>query len=174
MSRKAKFGIGDAVFYPSAGVGTIESVEDVYIAGTVDPCYVIRIKESGMVVKVPQANISRSGIRPLLSQRKLKELFRVLEGKSARRVTGGNWTERCKDLDRRINGSTSMQLAEVVRDLLSWKMNSGLSFEESMLLETATNYLSHELAAIKDITPDAACEEIVRHVSKASQSKAVA
>ena len=174
MTKKAKFGVGDSVFYPSAGVGVIEAIEDVYIAGTIDPCYVIRIKESGMVVKVPQANVARSGIRPLLSPRKVKELFRTLEGKSARRVTGGNWTERCKELDRRINTSTSMDLAEVVRDLLTWKIKSGLSFEESMLLETASTYLSHELAQVKGVTPDSAYEEIVKHVTKTAESKAVA
>jgi CarD family transcriptional regulator len=174
MSTKAKLKVGDFVFYPSAGVGAIEAIEDVFIAGTVDPCYVIRIKESGMVVKVPQANVKNSGIRPLVSSRKVKELFRILEGKCTLRVTGGNWTERCKDLERRINGNTSMQLAEVVRDLLSWKIQSGLSFEESMLLETASTYLSHELAAVKEIDPEAAYDEIVKHVSKEAQSKEVA
>jgi len=174
MPKKAKLEVGDSVFYPSAGVGTIETVEDVYIAGTVDPCYVIRIKESGMVVKVPRANAAKSGIRPLLSPRKIKEMFRTLESECAHRVTGGNWTERCKDLERRINGSTSIELAEVVRDLLTWKIQSGLSFEESMLLETASTYLSHELAAVKGISPDAAYEEIVNHVSKTAESKEVA
>jgi len=174
MSKKAKLNVGDSVFYPSAGVGTVEAIEDVFIAGTIDPCYVIRVQESGMVVKVPQANVKNSGIRPLLSSRKVKELFRVLESECTGRVTGGNWTERCKDLDRRINGSSSMQLAEVVRDLLSWKMKSGLSFEESMLLETATTYLSHELAAVKDIKPETAYDDIVKHVSKGVESQAVA
>ncbi len=67
-----------------------------------------------------------------------------------------------------------MQLAEVVRDLLSWKIQSGLSFEESMLLETASTYLSHELAAVKEIDPEAAYDEIVKHISKGVQSKEVA
>jgi CarD family transcriptional regulator len=175
MSKKAKYQVGDAVFYPSAGVGSIQGIEDVYIAGSCDPCFVIRIRESGMVVKVPQSNIDKSGIRPLVSPRKLKELFRVLESKASRRVTGGNWTERCKDIERRINTSTSMELAEVVRDLLSWKMESGLSFEESMLLETASSYLCHELAAVKDVSPEAAYKEIVEHVSKtADKNQAVA
>ncbi len=174
MTSKAKLKVGDNVFYPSAGVGAIEAIEDVFIAGTVDPCFVIRIKESAMVVKVPQANVKNSGIRPLLSSRKVKELYRVLESECTLRVTGGNWTERCKDLERRINGSTSMQLAEVVRDLLSWKMKSGVSFEESMLLETATTYLTNELATVKEISPKAAYEEIVKHVTKGLESKAVA
>jgi CarD family transcriptional regulator len=174
MSRKPKYELGDSVFYPSAGVGVIEAIEDVYIAGQCDPCFVIRIRESGMVVKVPQANVERSGIRPLLSSRKLKDLYRTLEGKCARRVTGGNWTERCKDLERRINGSSSLELGEVVRDLLSWKEDSGLSFEESMLLETASTYLAYELAAVKEIAPEAAYEEIVERVSKPARKKAVA
>lgn len=174
MSRKPKYQIGDSVFYPSAGVGVIDAVEDVFIAGQCDPCYVIRIRESGMIVKVPQANVERSGIRPLLSSRKLKDLYRTLEGKCTRRVTGGNWTERCKDLERRINGSSSLELGEVVRDLLSWKADSGLSFEESMLLETATTYLSYELAAVKNIAPEAAYDEIVERVGKPASKIAVA
>lgn len=174
MGKRVKIKIGDAVFYPSAGVGEIEAIEDVFIAGSCDPCYVIRIKDSGMVVKVPQNKLNRSGIRLLLSSRKVRELYRILESECALRITGGNWTERCKDLERRINSSSSMELAEVVRDMLSWKMQSGLSFEESMLLETASTYLSHELATVKDITPEAAYEEIVKHVSKGVQSKAVA
>lgn len=174
MTKKANLKVGDTVFYPSAGVGIIVATEDVFIAGTIDPCYVIRIEESGMVVKVPQANVKNSGIRPLLSSRRIKELFRVLECECAPRVTGGNWTERCKDLDRRINGATPMELAEVVRDLMSWKMQSGLSFEESMLLETAITYLSHELAAVQDIKPETAYDEIAEHVSKGVQNKAVA
>jgi len=174
MSKKAKLKVGDFVFYPSAGVGAVEAIEDVFIAGTVDPCFVIRIKESGMVVKVPQANVKNSGIRPLLSTRKIKELFRILESECTLRVTGGNWTERCKDLDRRINSNSCMELAEVVRDLMSWKMQSGLSFEESMLLETGSTYLSHELAAVREIEPETAYDDIVKHVSKGVQSKAVA
>ncbi len=174
MTKKAKLKVGDTVFYPSAGVGIIVATEDVFIAGTIDPCYVIRIEESSMVVKVPQANVKNSGIRPLLSNRRVKELFRVLECECAPRVTGGNWTERCKDLDRRINSTTPMELAKVVRDLMSWKMQSGLSFEESMLLETAATYLSHELAAVQDIKPETAYDEIAKHVSKGAQNKAVA
>lgn len=174
MSRKPKYAVGDSVFYPSAGVGVIEAIEDVFIAGQCDPCFVIRIRESGMVVKVPQTNVDKSGIRPLLSSRKLKELYRTLEAKCARRVTGGNWTERCKELERRINGSSSLELGEVVRDLLSWKADSGLSFEESMLLETATTYLSYELAAVKAIAPEEAYDEIVGRVCKQASKKAVA
>lgn len=174
MAKKAKFKTGDAVFYPSAGVGTIETIEDVYISGQCDPCYVIRIIESGMVVKVPSASASRSGIRPLIGPRKVKELYKVLADKNSKRVTGGNWTERCKDMERRINHSDTLELGCVVRDLLRWKHKSGLSFEESMLLETASNYLCYELATVLKKQPEQAYQEIVKHVGNPAKKAEVA
>lgn len=166
--RKHSFKVGDSVFYPSAGVGVIEAVEDMFIGGKLDSCYVIRIQENQITVKVPKSNIGKTGIRPLIDNRKVKELFRVLSGKPARRVTGGNWTERCKELERKINRGDCMQLGEVVRDLLRWKTQSGLSFEEAMLLETARSYLARELAIIQGTSPEAAVESIHHKVGVAA------
>ena len=174
MPKKAKFKIGDAVFYPSAGVGMIETIEDVYISGQADPFYVIRIIESGMVVKVPAATAGNTGIRPLVGPRKIKEVQRVLAEKNAKRVTGGNWTERCKDLERRINQGDTFELAAVVRDLLRWKGQTGLSFEESMLLETASNYLSYEIATVQKVQPENAYQELVKQVNKSASKAEVA
>lgn len=164
MKRKFNFKVGHAVFYPSAGVGSIEAIEDVFMGGRCDACYVIRIHENQITVKVPCNNMTNSGIRPLVDQKKMKELDKILSAKSARRVTGGNWTERCKELERRINHGGCLELGGVVRDLLRWKDTSGLSFEEAMLLETASNYLSHELATVKGISSEAANNYIRDHV----------
>lgn len=164
MTKKSVFSVGDSVFYPSAGVGMIEAVEDIYIGGHLDSCFVIRIEENKMTVKVPVNNMEASGIRPLLDTRKIKDLYAILEGASSRRVTGGNWTERCKDIERRINRGSCLELGEVVRDLLRWKEESGLSFEESMLLETATGYLARELATVKGVSKDIAADDIRDHV----------
>ena len=174
MPRKAKLKIGDAVFYPSAGVGLIDSTEDVYISGQAQEFFVIRIIESGMLVKVPSANASNSGLRPLIGPRKIKEVQRVLADKNARRVTGGNWTERCKDLERRINQGDTFELAAVVRDLLRWKGQTGLSFEESMLLETASNYLAYEIATVQKVQPEIAYQDLVKHVGKSTSNAEVA
>lgn len=158
--RKRKLKVGDAVFYPSAGVGFIEAIEDLFIGGKCEACYVIRVEENQMTVKVPQSNMERSGVRPLMDSKKIKELFGILESKSSRRVTGGNWTERCKEIERKINHGDHVELGGVVRDLLRWKDDSGLSFEEAMLLETACGYLARELAAVQGITPEKAVDRI--------------
>jgi len=168
MKGAKAFKVGDAVFYPSAGVGIVEGVEDVYIGGQCDPCYVIRIAENEMTVKVPKGSVEQSGVRRLLETRRVKELYKVLASNNAHRVTGGNWTERCKELERKINRGNPLQLGEVVRDLLRWKKQSGLSFEEAMLLETACGYLARELATIQGIPHALAVDQIHDRVGVAA------
>ncbi len=166
MAKRPRFKVGDTVFYPSAGVGAIDAVEDIYLSGKLETCFVIRIQDTQMTVKVPQTNVEKSGIRPLLDSKKLKELFKVLSAKGKRRVTGGNWAERCKDSERRINSGSCMELGEVVRDLTRWKKQSGLSFEESMLLETANSYLAREVAAVQGIATEAARDRILSYIQE--------
>lgn len=164
MAKRPRFKIGDHVFYPSAGVGVIEGIEAIYVSGVLQSCYIIRIPETKMVVKVPIENVERVGVRPLLSERKLKELFKVLSARSRKRVTGGNWTERCKEIERKINTGSYLEIGEVVRDLMRWKKQSGLSFEESMLLETASGYLVREIAAVEGVSPEVARARIYNYV----------
>ncbi len=158
--RRYNFKPGDTVFYPSAGVGIIENVEDVFIGGRCDSCFVIRIAETQLTVKIPRENVQRTGIRPLLSGRRIKELYRVLSARSRRRVTGGNWTDRCREIERKIHSGSCFELGEVVRDLMRWKKQTGLSFEESMLLKTAANFLANEVAAVQQITVEHAIDRI--------------
>ena len=160
MSKRIRFKVGDTIFYPSAGVGIIQAMEEIYVAGEMKACWVIHIAETRMTVKVPQDNVERCGIRPLLNSRKLKELYKILSAKGRRRVTGGNWTERCKEIERKIQAGSCLELGEVVRDLMRWKKQSGLSFEESMLLETASAYLAREVAAVQGIATEAAIDRI--------------
>jgi CarD family transcriptional regulator len=160
MAKRPRFKPGDTIFYPSAGVGVVQAIEELYASGEFTPCLVIHIAETRMTVRVPQTNVEKCGIRPLLTNRKLKELFKILSSKSRRRVTGGNWTERCKEIERKINSGSCLELGEVVRDLMRWKKQSGLSFEESMLLEQASGYLAREVAAIEGIATEAAIDRI--------------
>lgn len=163
-AKRARFKVGDTIFYPSAGIGEIKAVEDVVTGGQLETCYVIAFPESKMVIKIPTANIEKNGIRPILNSRKLKELFKILSSRGGRRVNTTNWTERCKQIERKINSGSHLELGEVVRDLAHWKKKSGLSFEESMLFETACGYLVREVAAVQGIGPDAARDRIYGYI----------
>jgi len=168
MARKSGYKVGDAVFYPAAGVGVIESQEDVFLTGQLEPCFVIRILESGATIKVPLANMEPNGIRPLLDGKKVKDLFKVLSGSGKSRSTAGNQMERCRELARKVNAGSCMEIGEVVRDLLRWKTQKGLSFEEVRLLQTGCNHLAREVAVATGISPEDAIHRIREQVGVAA------
>ncbi|MHB1941889.1 MAG: CarD family transcriptional regulator [Acidiferrobacteraceae bacterium] len=157
--KKHVFKVGDHVFYPGAGVGTIETEEDIFLGDAWQPCFIIRICDNPLTIKMPKMSVERTGIRPLLSCNRVRDLFKVLADKTGER-TGSNWTEHYKDLERKINSGSCMQLGEVVRDLMRLKKRNGLSFEEARLLETAICYLSREISMIEGITPETALDRI--------------
>lgn len=158
--KKIAFKVGDAVFYPGAGVGMIEGVEDVFLGARSERCFVIRIHENHITIKVPQSNLENTRIRPLLNGRKLKELFKLLGTKAEQRPSPSNWSEYYKDIERKINNGSSFDLGEVVRDLTWLKRENGLSFDEARLLETARDFLTHEIALIEGIPAGQAADRI--------------
>jgi CarD family transcriptional regulator len=168
MARKSGYKVGDAVFYPAAGVGVIESREDVFLTGNVEACFVIRILESGATIKVPLAIMEPNGIRPLLDGKKVKDLFKVLSGSGKSRSTAGNQLERCRELARKVNAGSCMEIGEVVRDLMRWKMQKSLSFEEVRLLQTGCNHLAREVAVATGISPEDAIHRIREQVGVAA------
>jgi CarD family transcriptional regulator len=168
MARKSGYKVGDAVFYPAAGVGVIESQEDVFLTGKIEPCFVIRILESGATIKVPRTNMETNGIRQLLDGKKVKDLYKVLSGTGKSRSTAGNQMERCRELARKVNAGSCMEIGEVVRDLMRWKIQKGLSFEEVRLLQTGCNHLAREVAVVTGISPEDAINRIREQVGVAA------
>jgi len=168
MASKVYFKVGQAVFYPSAGVGMIEGKEDIYLTGQRECCFVIRILESGARIKVPCVNVEQNGIRPLLDGKKVHELYRVLSGTSRRRPTTGNPVERTRELARKVNNGSCLEIGEVVRDLLRWKSQKNLSFDEVRLLETGCNHLAREVSVVTGISPEDAIVRIREQVGVAA------
>ncbi|MHB1671789.1 MAG: CarD family transcriptional regulator [Acidiferrobacter sp.] len=157
--KKGDFKVGQDVFYPTAGVGVIEGMEEVVFGVEHELCYVIRIPENRVTIKVPKTRAVSNGLRPLLHGKGVKELLAVLADKSSARPAGP-WAEHYKDLERRIQSGGVLQVGSAVRDLLRLKAEAGLSFEEARLLELADGYLTRELAVAQGVSLEAAREVI--------------
>lgn len=158
--QRNEFKIGQDVFYPTAGVGVIEAVEEIAVGTQHELCYVIRIPETHVTIKVPKTKALDNGLRPLLQGPEVEDLLRVLGEKSSARPTG-HWAEHYKDLGRRIQSGEILDVGAAVRDLMRLKASQGLSFEEARLLEMAYGYLTRELAAVQGVALKVA-EEMVR------------
>ncbi|MHB8254245.1 MAG: CarD family transcriptional regulator [Acidiferrobacter sp.] len=156
---KVEFHVGQDVFYPTAGVGVIEAVEDLVFGTAHELCYVIRIPQNQITIKVPKEKAIRNGLRPLLESKEIKDLVRVLGEKSSERPVG-HWADHYKELERRIQTGGCLEVGAAVRDLTRLKAGHGLSFEEARLLEMASGYLVREWAAVEGVALEAAQAEI--------------
>ena len=111
---------------------------------------VISILDTGMNVLVPVSNIANVGLRPVIKQAKVKEVYDVLKQKK-RSVIGSTWNRRYREYMEKIKSGSVFEIAEVLRDLIVLKGDKDLSFGERKMLDTAKNLLIKELALAKGV-----------------------
>jgi CarD family transcriptional regulator len=149
-SNDVKFNIGDFAVYPAHGVGKIEAMESKTIMGEKMDFLVINILDTGMNVLVPVSNIFNVGLRPVIKNSKVKDVFDVLKNRK-RTVTSSTWNRRYREYMEKIKSGSIFEIAEVLRDLLVLKTAKELSFGERKMLDTAKNLLVKELAVAKGV-----------------------
>ncbi|HEY4118744.1 MAG TPA: CarD family transcriptional regulator, partial [Byssovorax sp.] len=75
-----QFKVGDKAVYPAQGVGEVVRVVELDIAGKRQQFYEIRIldKNQNQTVKVPVDNASVVGLRHLIGEQEIREIFDIL------------------------------------------------------------------------------------------------
>jgi CarD family transcriptional regulator len=145
---------GDAVVYPTHGVGHVDRVGFEEIAGHRLNLIHISFQDSQMTLRVPVAQAQAAGLRKLASREALAAALDALKGRP--RINRRMWAKRSQEYLAKINTSSPDALAEVVRDLQSPGDGSGSSFSQRNLFELALERLAGEFAAVNRITkPDA-------------------
>ena len=153
-----KFKIGDKVVYPSHGVGEIIEIEAQAIAGTQVNLYVISFEQEKMVLRVPVTRAESAGLRNLIGQDTVGEIYTVLKGKA--KVGNKMWSRRAQEYEGKINSGDVLYIAEVVRDLYK-NIDSDRSYSERNIYEMALNRLGKELAILENMAQDSAVEKLL-------------
>lgn len=166
MSENFKFGSGDHVVYPTHGVGKVLGVEDQEIAGEKLELIIIEFDKDRMILRVPVAKASQSGLRRLSSPDQMKEALKTLKGKS--RVRRTMWSRRAQEYEAKINSGDPVAIAEVVRDLFRNANQPDQSYSERQLYQAALDRLARELAAVEEIDEDAATVKLEKMLEKAA------
>ena len=159
VSTKKEFFKGDLAVYPAHGVGCIESIESKEINGDTMNFYMMKIVENGMVIMIPTSNVESVGLREVISETEVPEVYKVMQGKAQ----GGDnqtWNRRYREYMDKIKTGSIYDVAEVFRDLFQLKLEKDLSFGERKLLDTAQNLLVQELSTAKDIDEKSMMQEI--------------
>jgi CarD family transcriptional regulator len=160
-----EFKAGDHVVYPTHGVGTVQGIEEMPVAGMSLKVIIVTFEENRMTLRVPVNKASSSGLRKLASGEQMKEALEVLRGRA--RIKRTMWSRRAQEYEAKINSGDPLAIAEVVRDLHRNAGQPDQSFSERQIYEQALDRLAAELAAI-DRTDKAAAAEKLQTFLKAA------
>ncbi len=140
-----QFKIGDKAVYPAHGVGVIKRIESRKIGETNQDFYVIQILASGATVMVPIAGCERAGMRSLISDDEINNVYSILRAPG--RVSHTTWNRRFREFNDKLRTGSVADIAEVLRDLCSLRGDKDLSYGEKKMLEKALAMLVAEISA---------------------------
>ncbi|SMO69937.1 transcriptional regulator, CarD family [Balnearium lithotrophicum] len=136
--------VGDKVAYPPHGVGVVEGVEEREVGGKSVVFYRISLIGKNMSILIPKETVESSGIRPVLSEEEIEELFKFLSEVPTN--ISDKWTVRHRlNVDRLKTGNV-MELATVVRNLSYRSKEKELSYSEKRMFDEAFSKLAEEIA----------------------------
>lgn len=158
MSEEFSFSNGDLVVYPSHGVGRLERVEVQSIAGQELQVLVITFEKNRMTLRLPQAKAKHAGLRGLASSKQVEKIFAALQKKV--KTTKGIWARRAQEYESKINSGQIESVAEVLRELHRREDQPEQSYSERQIYQCALERVASEIAAVKKIQYDEACERI--------------
>ena len=147
------FQVGALAVYPAHGVGVIESIQDREVAGLEQRFYIMRLLDSDMIIMIPTKNAQHIGLRTVIDQQAVIEVFDILK-KRPGRLNNQTWNRRYRDYMDKIKTGSLFRVAEVLRDLTLLKLEKELSFGERKMLDTAKNLLVKELSLVNNIEED--------------------
>lgn len=149
---------GDKVVYPAHGVGRVEGIEKLTVAGTEVTLYTITFDKDRMRLKLPMQKVQTSGLRHLANDEELAQVFQTMKGRA--RIRRVMWSRRAQEYEAKINSGSPIQVAEVLRDLRRNVSSTEHSYSERQIFQQALERLASELAAIENTTQDQAAEKL--------------
>lgn len=153
-SRMPKFKVGDKVVYPHHGAAIIEKKEKREFDGEETEYLVLRLAYGELTLMVPTDKTEEIGLRDVINDEEVEEVFEVLRKKDARMPS--NWSRRFKNHVEKLKSGDIYQVAEVVRNLSLRESDKGLSAGEKRMLARARQILVSELTFALKVDEEAA------------------
>jgi CarD family transcriptional regulator len=154
LVTERKYKKGDRLVYPHHGACTVEKIEKIEAFGVKQEYLKLRVAYSDLTLKVPVANADAVGLRDVINNEEVEEVFAVLRKKEARMPT--NWSRRFKNHSEKLRSGDIYQVAEVVRNLSIRDKDKGLSAGEKRMLTRARQILVSELTFALNLDEKAA------------------
>ena len=150
------FEVGETVVYPHHGAATITEVKTRVIKGEEKTYLKLNVTQGGLVIEVPADNVDLVGVRDVIDESGLQEVYDVLKAPFTEEPT--NWSRRYKANLEKLASGDVIKVSEVVRDLWRRDQDRGLSAGEKRMLAKARQVLESEVALAKHVSEEEAAE----------------
>jgi CarD family transcriptional regulator len=157
--------IGDKVVYPNHGVGIIEQINFGVMNGRTEKYYMLKIYSSGLKVMVPATNAISVGLRPVIRNGETLKVLSFLE--KGKPNSHHDWKHRFKENSERMRTGALIEVAAVLKSLVSLSRTKPLSFREKKMLERAKFLLVSELATARNTSAETMEGALVKSLAKA-------
>jgi len=157
--------IGDKVVYPNHGVGIIEQINFGVLNGRTEKYYMLRIFSSGLKVMVPSSNAISVGLRPVIRNIETSKVLVFLE--KGKPNSHHDWKHRFKENSERMRTGALIEVAAVLKSLVSLSSTKPLSFREKKMLERAKYLLVSELATARNTSTETIEGTLIKSLAKA-------
>ena len=143
------FDVGDAVVHPTCGAGVVVGFTEYQLDGSTIRYYDIElICEPGSNLMIPVVRAKEIGLRPVVSESRLKKVWRTLRS-SPDPLPDDHKVRYCA-LGEKLDKGVILRIAEVVRDLAGrWQERNQLTAKEKRFYERAKILLAAEIAAVQ-------------------------
>ncbi|QIM15244.1 CarD family transcriptional regulator [Leucobacter insecticola] len=140
-----QFEVGETVVYPHHGAAKIIEVKKRKLGGEEKLFLKLQVNQGDLTIEVPAENCDLVGVRDVIDQEGLEQVFEVLRAPFTEEPT--NWSRRYKANLEKLASGDVIKVSEVVRDL--WRRDQevrSLSAGEKRMLAKARQILVSELA----------------------------
>ena len=144
------FCIGDMIAHPMHGAGVIDSIEERKMNGCTRLYYILKMPAGGMVVMIPTESTEQIGVRPIVDSAEADELMASIPTIDAEMTS--NWNRRYRENMQRLKSGDLVEVARVVKGLMTRDVEKGLSTGERKMLHSAKQILISELVLSKKLT----------------------
>src|ERR1700730_14111092 len=157
--------IGDKVVYPNHGVGIIEQINFGVLNGRTEKYYMLKIFASGLKVMVPAGNAISVGLRPVIRNGETLKVLGFLE--KGKPNSHHDWKHRFKENSERMRTGALLEVAVVLKSLVSLSCSKPIYFREKKMLERAKYLLVSEMATARNTSAENAEATVVKSLAKA-------
>lgn len=153
-----EFKIGDKLFHPVHGTGTLADLEKETKNGEVTDYLVISLTESKGILMTPLERAEEIGLRKVVKKGNRPALWKLFAGRP-RKLPQDHRRRKAQIRERLVEGGFK-EIGRLMRDLAWREVQSGFNSYDRRIFRRAKGLLAQELAASEGIETEEAMERV--------------